>query len=201
MPDLPPAHRLIREPEKAHRVPFGRVVLGYDERFLRRKRLMTEADEGFLVDLAETTSVAAGDCFELIDGRLVEVVAAAEPVLVVTGANLPRLAWHIGNRHTPCQIEVGRLVIRDDHVLKGMLAQLGATVTHAMEPFTPEGGAYGHGRTMGHEHGHGLGHGQGLGAHDHLRGPVLTLPHALSGLHVQHHGFVRVEDEPEATDE
>lgn len=198
MPDLPPAHRVVRKPETGGKVPVtrvvvGYVVLGYDERFLRRKRLMTEDDAGFLVDLAETCSVAAGDCFELIDGRLVEVVAAAEPVLVVTGDNLPRLAWHIGNRHTPCQIEPGRLVIRDDHVLKGMLAGLGATVTHAMEPFTPEGGAYGHGRTMGHDH--------GFGAHDHLRGPVLTLPHALAGLHVQHHAFVRVEDEPDATDE
>ncbi len=198
MAELPPANRLVRQPEKGARVPLGRVVLGYDERFLRRKRLMTEADEGFLVDLPETTSVSAGDCFELVDGRLVEVAAAAEPVLVVRGANLPRLAWHIGNRHTPCQIEADRLVIRDDHVLKAMLAQLGATVTHAMEPFTPEGGAYGHGRTMGHEHGHGPDHSH---AHDHLRGPVLTLPHGLSGLHVQHRAIVRVEDEPELPDE
>ncbi|MBC2836596.1 urease accessory protein UreE [Paragemmobacter straminiformis] len=191
MPDLPPAHRLIRKPETGARVPSGRVVLGYDERFLRRKRLMTEDDEGFLVDLPETTSVSAGDCFELLDGRLIEVGAAAEPVLVVTGENLARLAWHIGNRHTPCQIGADRLVIRDDHVLKAMLVQLGATVGHAMEPFTPEGGAYGHGRTMGHDH----------GGHDHLRGPVLTLPHGLGGLHVHHHGMVKVEDEPEAPDE
>lgn len=200
MPDLPAAHRVIRKPETGAKVPVDRVVLGYDERFLRRKRLMTEGDAGFLVDLAETTSVSAGDCFELIDGQLVEVFAAAEPVLVVTGANLPRFAWHIGNRHTPCQIETGRLVIRDDHVLKGMLAGLGATVSHAMEPFTPEGGAYGHGRTMGHDHGPGLG-GLGFGAHDNLRGPVLTLPHALAGLHVQHHGFARVEDEQDTPDE
>ena len=47
-----------------------------------------------------------------------------------------------------------RLVIREDHVLEAMLRQLGATVTHAREPFRPEGGAYGHGRTMGHGHGH-----------------------------------------------
>ena len=33
------------------------------------------------------------------------------------------------------------------------------------------------------------------------RGPVLTLPHGLSGLHVQHRGIVRVEDEPELPDE
>ncbi len=199
MADLPPAQRLIREPEARGKVPLGQVVLGYDERFLRRKRLMTEEGRGFLVDLPETTSVAAGDAFELVDGRLVVVAAAAEPVLVVTGANLPRLAWHIGNRHTPCQIEPARLVIRDDHVLKAMLVQLGATVTHAMEPFTPEGGAYGHGRTMGHDHLHEFGH--GAQAHDHLRGPVLTLPHTLTGLHVQHRGMVRVEDDPEAPDE
>ena len=128
-----------------------RVVLGYDERFLRRKRLITTAGEGFLVDLAETTNVLAGDAFELSDGRLVEVAAAAEAVLVVTG-DLTRLAWHIGNRHTPCQIETDRLVIRADHVLADMLRGLGATVTPAEAPFTPEGGAYGMGRTMGHAH-------------------------------------------------
>lgn len=133
------------------RLATARVVLGYDERFLRRKRLVTAAGEGFLVDLAETTNVLAGDAFALSDGRLVEVAAAAEAVLVVTG-DLTRLAWHIGNRHTPCQIEADRLVIRADHVLADMLRGLGATVTPAEAPFTPEGGAYGMGRTMGHAH-------------------------------------------------
>ena len=63
-----------------------------------------------------------------------------------------RLAWHIGNRHAPCQIEAQRLVIRKNHVMQEMLVQLGATLTPVTEPFTPEGGAYGHGRTHGHEH-------------------------------------------------
>ncbi len=133
------------------RIATARVVLGYDERFLRRKRLVTVAGEGFMVDLAETTNVLAGDAFELSDGRLVEVAAADEPVLIVTG-DLVRLAWHIGNRHTPCQIEVDRLVIRADHVLADMLRGLGAAVVAAEAPFTPEGGAYGMGRTMGHAH-------------------------------------------------
>ncbi len=34
-----------------------------------------------------------------------------------------------------------------------MLTQLGAKLTHAMATFRPEGGAYGHGRTFGHDHG------------------------------------------------
>lgn len=151
MSHLPPAHRLHRSgawPGMAQ----DRVSLGYDERFLRRRRLVTVQGAGFLVDLPETISVEQGDAFELEDGRLIEVQAAREPVLVITG-DLPRLAWHIGNRHTPCQIEPARMLIRRDHVLEAMLLGLGAGVAQSEEPFTPEGGAYGHGRTLGHDHG------------------------------------------------
>ncbi len=133
------------------RLATGRVTLGYDERFLRRKRLEMAGGEGFMVDLPETTNLVAGDALELDDGRLVEIAAADEDVLVVTG-DLPRLAWHIGNRHTPCEIRSDQLIIRADHVLAAMLAGLGAGVTPARMPFTPEGGAYGMGRTMGHAH-------------------------------------------------
>jgi urease accessory protein len=129
------------------------VTLSYDERFLRRKRLTAANGDSFLVDLPETTSLSHGDAFELADGSLIAVIAAAEPVLIVTG-DLPRLAWHIGNRHTPCQIDPGRLVIRADHVLATMLRGLGALVSEAEEPFNPQGGAYGMGRTMGHHHDH-----------------------------------------------
>jgi urease accessory protein len=133
------------------RLATGRVILGYEDRFLRRKRLTMASGDAFLVDLAETTNLLAGDAFELDDGRLIEIAAAEEPVLVIKG-DLVRLAWHIGNRHTPCQIEADRLVIRADHVLADMLRGLGATVTETQGPFTPEGGAYGMGRTMGHAH-------------------------------------------------
>lgn len=132
----------------------SRVVLGYDARFLRRKRLVAEDGSSFLVDLAETTSLDHGDAFQLSDGRLIVVIAAEEPVVEVRG-DLPRLAWHIGNRHTPCEIAGDHLVIRRDHVLEKMLAGLGAALTLTTAPFKPEGGAYGHGRTMGHDHGDG----------------------------------------------
>lgn len=184
MTDYPLAQSLVRHAVLGTRQPVDHVVLGYDERFLRRKRLMTVSERGVMIDLPETVSVDAGDCFELLDGRLIAVEAAAEPVLVVRG-DLPRLAWHVGNRHTPCQIEEDRLVIRDDHVLKAMLLQLGATVTHAMEPFRPEGGAYGHGRTMGHDHGHG-----------HVP-HVFTLAHAHppGSMQVHHHASHRTDEE------
>ncbi|MFD2174886.1 urease accessory protein UreE [Rhodobacter lacus] len=129
------------------------VALDYEGRFLRRKRLVAASGADFLVDLEEVTNLTGGEAFALEDGSLIEVRPALEPVLVITG-DLTRLAWHIGNRHTPCQIEPARLVIRDDHVLEAMLKGLGARVEKRMEPFRPESGAYGMGRTMGHEHGH-----------------------------------------------
>ena len=188
MADYPEALFLVRAAKLEGRAVADRVVLGYEERFLRRKRLVTEAGRGVLVNLPETVSVEAGDCFQLLDDRLILVEAAAEPVLEVRG-DLARLAWHIGNRHTPCEIGTDKLVIRDDHVLKAMLVQLGATVTHAMAPFRPEGGAYGHGRTMGHDHGHG-----------HVP-HVFSLAHGHGALQVQTHVFRRIEDEPEVAEE
>lgn len=128
------------------------VTLSYDDRFLRRKVLRTDGQNSFLVDLAHTTSLDHGDAFELADGRLIRVIAAREALLEVTGDNLPRIAWHIGNRHTPCQVEQNRLLIQRDHVIRDMLDKIGATVREVVEPFTPEGGAYGHGRTHGHAH-------------------------------------------------
>ncbi len=127
------------------------VTLSYDERLMRRKRVDTNAGP-LMVDLAETISLNPGDALQTDDGRLVEIAAADEPVVQITG-DLPRLAWHIGNRHTPCQIAATHLTIRQDHVLEAMLAQLGGALTHIFAPFRPEGGAYGHGRTFGHDHG------------------------------------------------
>jgi len=136
-----------------------RVALDYEGRFLRRKRLVTEAGRSVVVDLPETVSLEDGDALETEGGGLVAVVAAPEPLLEVRGASLARLAWHVGNRHTPCRIEEDRLLIRADHVLAGMLRGLGAELRELTAPFHPEGGAYGHGRVMGHGHGHDTAHG------------------------------------------
>ena len=146
------------------------VSLDYEARFMRRKRLRTGSGAGMLVDLPEVTNLSDGDAFELEDGRRIEIRAALEPVLVIRG-DLTRFAWHIGNRHTPCQIERDRLVIRADHVLEAMLKGLGAEVTQGFEPFRPEGGAYGMGRTMGHDHGHSHSHSHSHGhSHEHGHG-------------------------------
>ena len=84
-------------------------------------------------------------------GAAILMQAAPEPLLEITG-DLTRLAWHIGNRHMPCQIEANRLLTRRDRVIRDMLLRLGAVLREVEQPFNPEGGAYGHGRTHGHAH-------------------------------------------------
>ncbi len=143
------AHHVTHHPGQAD----ATVSLAYDARLLRRKRLTTQEGEHFLVDLAQTTSVNAGEAFVLDDGRQVHVIAADEPLMRVTGDTV-RLAWHIGNRHAPCAITDDGLIVQREKVMRAMLEHLGATVSDFDGPFTPEGGAYGHGRTMGHDHSH-----------------------------------------------
>ncbi|MFV1462823.1 MULTISPECIES: urease accessory protein UreE [unclassified Phaeobacter] len=130
-----------------------RITLSYEDRFLRRRVLTSDSGLRFLVDFPSTLSLDMGDAFVLDDGRKIGVHPANEPLLEVTGDHLLRLAWHIGNRHMPCQIDADRLLIQRDHVISDMLQKLGATLRDVIEPFTPEGGAYGHGRTHSHSHG------------------------------------------------
>ena len=128
------------------------ITLDYEGRFLRRKRLITDGGEPFLVELPETTSLSSTDGFLLDDGRIIGIKAMPESLLKVKHPELPRIAWHIGNRHTPCQIERDHLLIQEDHVMEGLLRLLGADIKKLRAPFIPEGGAYGYGRTHSHSH-------------------------------------------------
>lgn len=147
---IPVARALVRQTAR----PALSISLTYRERYRRRGRLRAEDGTEFLLDLAEATELPHGALLALEDGRLVQISAAPEPLARITGTSLPRLAWHVGNRHTPCQIEGDSLLIQRDHVLEAMLQCLGAKIDHLEAPFQPEGGAYGHGRTHAHAHSH-----------------------------------------------
>jgi urease accessory protein len=150
MTQLPIAQTLHR---KGHwSGPATTCELDYTERFVRRKRLTTVSGEHFIVDLAQTTSLDNGDALELDTGVLVQITAGVEELYRISGPDLVRLAWHVGNRHTPCQINSDHLLIQADPVIGHMLEHLGAVVEPLTAPFTPEGGAYGHGRTHSHDH-------------------------------------------------
>lgn len=142
----------------SHNEPTDTITLSYDDRHRRRMAMTADNGLAFLLDLAETTQLRHGDDLLLEDGRHVRVIAASEQLMQATCNNarhLTRTAWHIGNRHLPCEIHSDKLVLRFDHVIAQMLEQLDCTVTKITAPFNPQGGAYGHGRTHGHDSGHG----------------------------------------------
>jgi urease accessory protein len=121
------------------------IVLSYDERHRRRLRYVALGGTSFLLDLPRATVLGGGDGLRLDDGCIVRVEAAPEKLVQVTApdsAQLIRLAWHIGNRHLPAQLEPDRILIRDDPVIVSMLRGLGAMVEPLLAAFTPESGAY-----------------------------------------------------------
>jgi urease accessory protein len=142
------------------------VLVDFDDRFRRRRLYTGEGGLAFLLDLPEATVLRDGDGLALATGGYVRVRAAPEPLVEITAENhehVARIAWHLGNRHLPTQIDGGRLLIRDDHVIVRMLEGLGAVVRKVNAPFDPEGGAYGqHNHDPAQRHGH-----HHHGDHDH----------------------------------
>ncbi len=123
------------------------------------------------VFLPRGTLVRGGDVLVTEDGSLVKVVAAPQPVLVITPCaehgtpfDLTRAAYHLGNRHVPIELKPDHLKIEPDHVLADMLRAMHLTVVAQDAAFEPEGGAYAAG---GHSHGGHGGHDHGDHAHDH----------------------------------
>lgn len=137
------------------------VVLTYHDRHRRRMTMTGIGGLSFVLDLEKVTVLEDGDALVLDDNRRVAVKAAPEALLEITcndPADLSRMAWHLGNRHLPTQIDAARILIRDDHVIADMLRGLGAQVHRIDEPFTPEGGAYGEGGSGHHHHDDDEGH-------------------------------------------
>ncbi len=131
---------------------FDEISLSYEERFIRRKKLIANNGTEFLVNLEETVSVDENHYFELDNGKLIKVISKEENLIEITGGNLKQIIWHIGNRHLPCQIEENRILIQDDAIILDMVLKLHGNVKKVMEKFNPEGGAYGLGRTHSHKH-------------------------------------------------
>ena len=155
---LPPDERI------AHAA--STITLAREDRYRRRVAMTADDGKAFLLDLTEAAYLPNGTGLLLEDGSIVRVCAANELLLKITAPDaqtLARLAWHIGNRHTPAEITEAAIYIQPDHVLAEMVRGLGGGVEDVSRPFEPEGGAYGgHGPLeRGHHHGHAAHH------HDH----------------------------------
>jgi urease accessory protein len=143
----------------------GVLTLSFADR--RRSRLRTRLDDGreIALGLPRGSILRDGDRLRAEDGDLVIAVHAAAEMLSRVRSDdqlrLARAAYHLGNRHVPVQIGPGFLAYEHDHVLDGMIEDLGLHAEAASAPFEPEVGGYRHGeaRAHGHDHGeHGHGH-------------------------------------------
>jgi urease accessory protein len=123
------------------------------------------------VFLPRGSVLRGGDVLVAEDGSLVRVVAAPQPVLRVTACpahggptDLPRAAYHLGNRHVALEVKADHLQLEPDPVLADMLRSMHLIVNEVQAPFEPEGGAYasGHAHHDAHEHAHSQTH-----PHDH----------------------------------
>lgn len=165
----------------------GSITLDRASRFKRRIALQTDSGMDFFLDLPEATYLADGDGLQLEDGKIIVVRAASEQLFEVHAHDataLARIAWHIGNRHTPCEITSSALYIQPDHVLAEMIEGLGGHVHLVQRPFEPEGGAYGGKGPLLESHHHG----------DHQHGTEIDHEHSPGTHHHTHHGHAHSHD-------
>ena len=155
----------------------SQVELDWDVRQKSRFDATDSLGRTLGVFLPRGTLVRGGDVLVAEDGSMVRVVAAPQPVLVITPCaehgtpfDLVRAAYHLGNRHVQIELQPDHLKIEPDHVLADMLRAMHLTVREAAVAFEPEGGAYSAGGHGGHGHGH---------AHDHA--PAANPPHGAPG--------------------
>ena len=143
-------------------VSSGTLTLTFGDR--RRSRLRARLDDGREVALLlpRGSRLLDGDRLRDETGELVVAVRAAEESLSFVHSGDPlllaRAAYHLGNRHVPVQLGPGWLAYEHDHVLDGMLEEMGLPVTTRRAPFEPEAGGYRHGGEApahgGHHHEH-----------------------------------------------
>jgi urease accessory protein len=145
------------------------LLLPFESRCKSRLRTRLASGEEVGLFLERGRLLRGGDRLLGKDGRVIEVVAAAEALMEAQSADplqLARAAYHLGNRPVAVQVLPGSLRFARDHVPGEMVRGLGLPVTEIEAPFEPEAGAYGaHGG-----HGHSAdGEGRGPRIHDHFQ--------------------------------
>jgi len=179
---MPRATRVIAATHRHERTIADTLILDYAQRSARRVTAAGVKGLSVEIDLTEPRRLRTDDLLELDDGALVDVVAAAEPIIearVADAAGLARLAWQLGDRHVPVQVLPNRIRVQGTDAAEALLKSFGVKTVKIEAPFEPEGGAYDahahhdhahddhHDHDHGHDHDHHHGHGHGHKHHDH----------------------------------
>ena len=137
------------------------IILDWDVRQKSRFDALDSQGRQLGVFLPRGSVLRGGDVLVADDGSLIKIIAAPQPVLVVTHCaqhgtpfDLMRAAYHLGNRHVAIELKPDHLKIEPDHVLADMLRAMHLIVREAEEAFEPESGAYGNRGAQAHAHAH-----------------------------------------------
>ncbi|MFA0084801.1 urease accessory protein UreE [Vibrio sp. 10N.261.51.F12] len=139
----------------SHTQTDGSLSLPIDSRIKSRLKVTLDDGRAAGLFLPRGHILRHGEVLRSKCGLTIEVKAASESVSTVycdDALLLTRVAYHLGNRHVPLQVHAGWVRYQHDHVLDEMVVGLGAEVTSEIEPFEPEGGAYGGSSGGGHHH-------------------------------------------------
>jgi urease accessory protein len=162
---MPLATKILRAGAARPAPVADTLILDFEQR--TRKQGFVFTDKGTCIEFAfdEPPTLATDDALVLDDGRLVEIVAAPEPLIearIVDPAALARIAWTLGDRHVPAQFFANRLRIRPNAEIEALLKECGARTAAIEAPFVPDAAASAH----AHDHHHGHDHDH----HDHDHG-------------------------------
>lgn len=131
------------------------ISLDYDSRKRGRLKTLTETDEEAGLFLDRGQILLEGDYLKATDGRVVLVKAATEKLTEASTTDpilFAKICYHLGNRHTPVEIQQGSVRFQPDHVLADLCRYWGLEVTGFEGSFNPERGAYGQHTKGGHHH-------------------------------------------------
>ena len=95
--------------------PADTVVLDFDDRHRRRMAMRGTRGLEFLLDLENAVALRGGDALVLEDGRLIEVVAAAEPLLEIKHDG-------VGGRFRPAILSLNLRCADHAFILLGMIS-------------------------------------------------------------------------------
>jgi urease accessory protein len=132
-----------------------KLVLTFQQRQKSRLKVTLASGEEVGLILPRGTVLKEGDIVASEAGEFIRISAAVETVSTITSGDahlLLRIAYHLGNRHVPLQVESGWLRYAHDHVLDEMVTLLGGKVSVTQASLQPEKGAYGGGHKHAHEH-------------------------------------------------
>ncbi len=97
---------------------------------LSKRILRTETDKGtdIALRLSGEEPLKYGDLLFEDGERRIAIRTKLEPVIVIYPKNMMEMgkaAFELGNRHTPCLIENGEIIVRADHTINPLLDEVG----------------------------------------------------------------------------